>query len=585
MATSIKISGLPTLTVPPTGDDLLLIVDNPVSNPVTKQINVSTFFSNVTIGKIIANGSVGTANQVLLSNGTGTFWSSDLNLATANVGAGAFYSNTSGIYVTNASATNIVVSASANIGGYFTVNSSSASKTVNSSFSGANLNIATTNTYITSNTTITGTTTTVTSNASFTGANVFLQNKIQIGSAAGYDHGSLAVIEIDASQNTYVQSVIQNANSQLNASSDLVLTNDQGNDTVNYVDLGINSSTYSNTTYAITGAGDAYLYASNGQLVVGTATVKDVVIHAGGTAATNRVLTVNTSVVTVNNIPLNVGTGSINAASYTVGATFTANATLVNAAAINITGQVNTVNFFASTSANVGANNQLTTTALVLTGNSTTAPTLTIASNSTAGVVYGNSTITGAVSANLQSNTGSVSILLANGTGGATNTTITAAGLNTTGSVNAASHTVGAIAAANGALLNATSFGFGNSTANVTSTPTILTVGNSTVGIVNTFNVKVSSNNINVGTFTAAANGFTFLTNGIKMNWGWVSANSTVGAVTFTSAFTTCYVVTATSNNAVTTYQPSVTTFSASAATILTANITATNVFWQAIGI
>jgi hypothetical protein len=69
------------------------------------------------------------------------------------------------------------------------------------------------------------------------------------------------------------------------------------------------------------------------------------------------------------------------------------------------------------------------------------------------------------------------------------------------------------------------------------------------------------------------------------MNWGWVSANSTVGAVTFTSAFTTCYVVTATSNNAVTTYQPSVTTFSASAATILTANITATNVFWQAIGI
>jgi hypothetical protein len=189
MATTIKISGLPTLTVSPTGDDVLLIVDNPVSNPVTKQINVSTFFSNVTIGKIVANGSVGTANQILLSNGTGTFWSSDLNLATANVGAGAFYANALGIYVTNASATNIVVSASANIGGYFTVNSSSASKTVNSSFSGANLNVTTTNTYITSNTTIAGTTTTVTSNASFTGQIAVTTNTFTLGTSTSGANG------------------------------------------------------------------------------------------------------------------------------------------------------------------------------------------------------------------------------------------------------------------------------------------------------------------------------------------------------------------------------------------------------------
>jgi hypothetical protein len=74
----------------------------------------------------------------------------------------------------------------------------------------------------------------------------------------------------------------------------------------------------------------------------------------------------------------------------------------INAAAIDITGQTNTATFFATTSANVGGNNQINTTAYVITGNSTTAPTLTISSNSTVGVVYGNNSITGAPSVSLQ---------------------------------------------------------------------------------------------------------------------------------------------------------------------------------------
>jgi len=352
MATSIKISALPTLATAPTGDDLLVIVDAPGSNPVTKQINVATFFSNVNVGKIVANGSVGTANQVLLSNATGTFWSSDLNLVSANVGSGAFY-----------------------------VNSSS-------------FNVTTTNTYVTSNVTITGTNTNISANVSFTGSNTYVQNKIQVGNAAGYDFGSLASIEIDASQNSYVQIVIQNANTGNQNSGDLVITTDNGNDTFGYVDLGINGSNYSNATYGITGAGDAYLYSANSQLVIGTATVKDVVIHAGGTAATNRIMTVNTTGVTV------------------------------------------------------------------------------------------------------------------------------------------------------------------------------------------------ATNTFTLGTSTSAANGYTFLPNGLKLNWGWVSANSTTaGAVTFTSAFTTnAYIVTATSNSAVTTYGAAVVSWTKTGANVVTANVTSTNVFWQAIG-
>src|SRR3990170_5817808 len=65
-----------------------------------------------------------------------------------------------------------------------------------------------------------------------------------------------------------------------------------------------------------------------------------------------------------------VYTPIVNAATHSVGATFTANATLINAAAVNITGQTNTATLFVTTSANVGANVQLSTSTLLI-GNST----------------------------------------------------------------------------------------------------------------------------------------------------------------------------------------------------------------------
>ena len=147
-------------------------------------------------------------------------------------------------------------------------------------------NTSTNNLTITSNTSTNNLT--ITSNTSTN--NLFVGTKINVGSAVGYNFGALAVIEIDASQNTYVQSVIQNANSGTNASGDLVITNDTGNDTVNYIDLGINSSTYSNTQYTVVGANDAYLYTSNGALGIGTASAKDVIFHANGTLTTNEVM-------------------------------------------------------------------------------------------------------------------------------------------------------------------------------------------------------------------------------------------------------------------------------------------------------
>jgi len=122
-------------------------------------------------------------------------------------------------------------------------------------------------------------------------------------------------------------------------------------------------------------------------------------------------------------------------------------------------------------------------------------------------------------------------------------------------------------------------------------TPTAVNIGNQAAGTIAltvgnaTINVVVNSTAVSIGTATAAANGFVNLPNGLKMNWGWVSANATVGAVTFTSAYVTnAYNVTATSNSAVATYGAAVTAWTKTGATILTANATSTNVFWHAVG-
>ena len=270
-----------------------------------------------------------------------------------------------------------------------------------------------------------------------------VNSKVQVGTAAGFDFGTTASIEIDSSSNTFIQAVIQNANTGTNASADLVVTNDTGNNETGYVDLGINSSLYSNTLYTVVGAGDGYLYASNGSLGIGTATAKPLIFHTNGTLAASEVMRIDAganvgigntapnaklqvtgtanisgavafgstlssgnqtvtgfvnATSSVNSAILAVGTafvanslgayhtGTMNAASFTVSASFIANSILVVAPALNVTAQTNTATFYATTSANVGANVQLTTSGWLV-GNSvanTTANSILIqAANST----------------------------------------------------------------------------------------------------------------------------------------------------------------------------------------------------------
>ena len=94
--------------------------------------------------------------------------------------------------------------------------------------------------------------------------------------------GSYNAIIGRGSINNYLQLNIQNLSSGTSASSDVVATADNGTETVNYVDLGINSST--NTQNIMGAANDAYLYSTGNNFLIGNGTAaKALVFMTGGT--------------------------------------------------------------------------------------------------------------------------------------------------------------------------------------------------------------------------------------------------------------------------------------------------------------
>ncbi len=107
---------------------------------------------------------------------------------------------------------------------------------------------------------------------------------------------SFNVISGKGTIDNYLQLNIQNNSSGNNASSDLVATANNGNETVNYVDLGINSSTYSLASFNITGANDAYLYSTGNDFAIGNATSNRALkFFTGGTLTANERMRINSN--------------------------------------------------------------------------------------------------------------------------------------------------------------------------------------------------------------------------------------------------------------------------------------------------
>jgi hypothetical protein len=91
---------------------------------------------------------------------------------------------------------------------------------------------------------------------------------------------SINVISGKGNLNNYLQLNIQNTNQGVSASSDVVATANNGNESINYIDMGINSENYSQNF--IGAANDAYLYSTGNHLHIGNASNFPVQIFAGG---------------------------------------------------------------------------------------------------------------------------------------------------------------------------------------------------------------------------------------------------------------------------------------------------------------
>ncbi len=111
---------------------------------------------------------------------------------------------------------------------------------------------------------------------------------VDAGSTAANPTQSINVITGRGYLNSYLQLNIQNKSAGTAASSDVVATADNGDETTNYIDMGINSS--GNTSNYFGASNDAYLYNMGQDLLIGTGTAGKVLafLTGGGNPSTNE---------------------------------------------------------------------------------------------------------------------------------------------------------------------------------------------------------------------------------------------------------------------------------------------------------
>jgi hypothetical protein len=96
------------------------------------------------------------------------------------------------------------------------------------------------------------------------------------------------LLSVNGNVNDFFQANIQNLNAGTSASSDWIATANNGTDTANYADFGINSSAYSDPAFTIVGALGAYLYSASSELALGTASANALKFFTGDTLAANE---------------------------------------------------------------------------------------------------------------------------------------------------------------------------------------------------------------------------------------------------------------------------------------------------------
>ena len=270
-----------------------------------------TYSGNLTAGNVSTTGNI--ASNYFIGNGSqlsglpATYSNSNVSTFMASFGSNTISST--GNITTTANIASGNISATGNVTGNYILGNGSQLTGLPATY--GNSNVATFMAAFGSNTI--STTGNITTTANISGGNVIIAGNSSTGVYAldvGVTAAFLAntVASFTANINNYTQLTLQNLNTGSDATSDYVITADNGNDTVNYSDFGIINSGYDNATPTnslgnIVFAADTYVYAqgnisntsqSGGNLAIGTTTAgKNVKIFAGG--ITNSAIVANIS--------------------------------------------------------------------------------------------------------------------------------------------------------------------------------------------------------------------------------------------------------------------------------------------------
>jgi hypothetical protein len=141
-------------------------------------------------------------------------------------------------------------------------------------------------------------------------SNTFVNSYVTIGNSTvntayiGWVSGNNTIFDLYANNNTFVSIAYQNLSNGAAASADLILLNNAADNLNGYLDIGINSSNYSDPAFTVLDPGGSYLIAANNVLAIGTDGAKHVKFFANGTLANNEVMRITAGA--------NVGIGNTN---------------------------------------------------------------------------------------------------------------------------------------------------------------------------------------------------------------------------------------------------------------------------------
>jgi hypothetical protein len=142
---------------------------------------------------------------------------------------------------------------------------------------------------------------------------IFVNGHGHFGNAFNNYEFPNAAIQIDTNVASYAQLVLKNHSDNFAASSDFIATADNGDDSMNFIDVGIASSTYNDPNWPILAPNDGYLYVNGGSLRIGTDSADKVVqFFTGGAQLEHVRMTIDdTTISTYNDYVLQDGNDNV----------------------------------------------------------------------------------------------------------------------------------------------------------------------------------------------------------------------------------------------------------------------------------